>query len=126
MGKIHAEAYSNLLYLMSLQVRNYIYDPAKPLLLMSDTSALESSLVVFQWCSKTLALQITHTKSILLTTSLQRQSPVQREAFGVSALLQLAKPYLFQSTATILPAQNIFPVSCRPCRKICLCILYWL
>ena len=96
--RIHAEAYSNLLYLMSLQVRNYIYHPAKPLLLMTDTSALESSLVVFQWCAKTLNLQITHTKSILLTTSLRRQSPVHREAFGVSALLQLAKPYLFQST----------------------------
>ena len=37
--KQHAKANNNLLYLMSLQVRNHIYDPAKPLLLMADTSA---------------------------------------------------------------------------------------
>ena len=86
--KVPAEAYGNLLYLMGLQIRNYIYDPSKPLMLMADTSALESSLVIFQWDAKTLDLQITHTKSILLTTSLRRQSPVHREAFGVSALLQ--------------------------------------
>ena len=84
--KQHAEAYANLLYLMSLQVRNHIYDPAKPLLLMADTSALESSLVVFQWCAKSLALQIVHTKSILLTTSLRRQSPVHRDAYCIRGI----------------------------------------
>ena len=54
---------------------------------------------------KTLNLQITHTKSILLNTSLRRQSPVHREAFGVSALMTMAKPYLFQSAA---PANFLF------------------
>ena len=96
---MHSEAYGNLLYLMGLQIRNYIYDPAKPLMLMADTSALETSLVIFQWDAKTLNLRITHTKSILLSTSIRRQSAVHREAFGVSSLLILAKPYLFQSTS---------------------------
>ena len=63
------------------------------------TGLLESSLVIFQWDARTLDLQIMHTKSILLTTNLRRQSPVHREAFGVSALLTLAKPYLFPSSA---------------------------
>ena len=99
--KIHSEAYGNLLYLMGLQVRNHIFDPSKPLLLMADTSALESSMVIFQWDQEKLDLQITHTKSILLTTALHRQSPVHRESFGVHSLLKLAKPYLFQSTAPV-------------------------
>ena len=64
-----------------------------------DTSALETSLVIFQWDAKSMNLQITHTKSILLSTSIRRQSPVHREAFRVSSLLAMAKPYLFQSTA---------------------------
>ena len=99
--KIHSQAYGNLLYLMGLQVRNHIYDPSKPLLLMADTSALESSMVIFQWDQAALDLQITHTKSILLTTALRRQSPVHRESFGVQSLLKLARPYLFQSTAPV-------------------------
>ena len=86
---------------MDLQVRNHIYDPSKPLLLMADTSALESSMVIFQWDQAALDLQITHTKSILLTTALRRQSPVHWESFGVKSLLKLARPYLFQSTASV-------------------------
>ena len=72
--KVYSEAYGNLLYLMGLQIRTYIYDPAKPLMLMADTSALETSLVIFQWDAKTLNLRITHIKSILLSTSIRRQS----------------------------------------------------
>ena len=98
MGK---STYGNLLYLMSLQIRNHIFDPTRPLMAMADTSALETSLVLFQWNPDTLNLDIIHTKSILLSTSIRRQSPVHREAFGVSQLLALAKPYLFQSSATI-------------------------
>ena len=90
-----------LVYLMGLQVRNHIYDPSKPLLLMADTSALESSMVIFQWDQAALDLQITHTKSILLTTALKHQSLVHRESLGVQSLLKLARPYLFQSTAPV-------------------------
>ena len=58
-------------------------------------------MVIFQWDQTALDLQITHTKSILLTTALRRQSPVHRESFGVQSLLKLARPYLFQSTAPV-------------------------
>ena len=61
--KVHSHAYGNLLYLMGLQIRNYIFDPAKPIMAMADTSALETSLVIFQWDAKSMNLQITHTKS---------------------------------------------------------------
>ena len=97
--KVQSDAYGNLLYLMGLQIRNYIFDPAKPIMAMADTSALETSLVIFQWDPTTMNLQIIHTKSILLSTSIRRQSLVHREAFGVGSLLAMAKPYLFQSTA---------------------------
>ena len=73
--KVNLHAYENLLYLMGLQIRNYIFDPAKPLMCMADTSVLETSLVIFQWDAKSMNLQITHTKSILLSTSIRRQRP---------------------------------------------------
>merc|ERR1712236_130531 len=44
-------------------------------------------------------LQITHTKSILLSTTIRCQCLVHQEAFGVRSFLAMAKPYLFQSTA---------------------------
>ena len=84
---------------MGLQIRNYIFDHAKPLMFMAGTFALETSLVIFQWDAKSMNLQITHTKSIILSTSIRRQSPAHQEAFGDSSLLTMAKPYLFQSTA---------------------------
>ena len=37
------------------------------------------------------------TKSILLPMAIKRQSPVHRESFGYTAMLQLALPYLFAS-----------------------------
>ena len=40
-------------------------------------------------------------KSILLSTALRRQAAVHREAFGVDQLLELAKPYHFQSTSPV-------------------------
>ena len=82
--KVHSHAYGNLLYLMGLQILNYIFDPAKPLMCMADTSAIEKNLVIFQWDAKSMNLQITHTKSILLSTSIRLQSPVHRQAFEVS------------------------------------------
>ena len=100
-GKVQAEAYSNLLYLMALQIRNHIFDPTKPIMAMCDTSALKTSIVIFQWNPETLSLAIITTKSILLTTALRRQSPVHREGFGVDKLIDVAKPYLFQSLSPV-------------------------
>ena len=81
---------------MGLQIRNFIFNPTLPLMLMADSSALESSLVLFQLNPELLSLDIVTTKSILLTTALRRQAAVHREVFGVDRVLELAKPYLFQ------------------------------
>ena len=35
--KVDAESYGNLLYLISLQIRNHIFDPGKPVMCMCDT-----------------------------------------------------------------------------------------
>ena len=64
-------------------------------MLMADTSAVETSLLIFQWEPDTLTLQIVTTKSILLTTALRGQAAVHREAFGVDRVMDLAKSYLF-------------------------------
>ena len=38
--KVHAEAYQNLLFIMALSLKNYIFNPKQPLILIPDTSAL--------------------------------------------------------------------------------------
>ena len=68
---------------------------------MCDTSALETSIVLFQWNPETLSLAIITTKSILLTTAFRRQSPVHGEGFGVDKLIDVAKAYLFQSLSPV-------------------------
>ena len=96
-GKVEAQAYTNLLFLFALQLKNHIHDPKKPLILYADTSALESGLSAFQFDKDKLALQLISTKSVLLPLSVRRQAAVFRECFGVEALLSMAKPYLFQT-----------------------------
>jgi hypothetical protein len=98
---VEAESYANLLYLMGLQIRNYIFDPTKPLMLMADGSAVESSLLIFQWNADLLSLDMVSTKSMLLTTALRNQAAIHIEAFGVDRVLELAKPYLFQSLSPV-------------------------
>ena len=95
--KVHAEAYNNLLFIMALSLKNYIFNPKQPLILIPDTSALETGLSLAQWNPDKLSLQLVTTKSIILPMTIKRQSPVYREAFGVTAMLQLARPYLFSS-----------------------------
>ena len=53
--------------------------------------------MIFQWDAKSMNLQITHTKSILLSTSIRRQSPVHREAFGVSSLVAMENITYFRA-----------------------------
>ena len=95
--QIHLESYNNLLFLMSLQIRNTIYNPEKPLCSFADTSILESGLLVMQWNPDLLSLDLVATKSILLPTSIRRAAPVHREAYGLSSLMDMIKPYLFQT-----------------------------
>ena len=99
--QVHLEAYNNLLYLMALQVRNYIFNPDLPLMMMSDMAALEVSSAIFQWCPDTLSLKLLQTKSILLTAALRKQSPVHKEAYGTDLTLKEGKPYLFQTRSKV-------------------------
>ena len=97
----HAESYGDLLYLMSLQIKNHIFDPSKSLILLTDTSAVESSNLICNWNPHQLTLHLITTKSTLLTTALRNQAPIHRETYGGHQVLALGKPYLLQSTAPV-------------------------
>ena len=99
--EVEAHSYGNLLYLMGLQIKNTIFNPTRSACLMCDTSCLETALLLFQWNPETLNLNLIHTKSILLPTSIRRQAAAHRESFGIKELTTMAKPYLFQSTAVV-------------------------
>ena len=72
MGRLQAESYSNLLYIMTLAIKNSIFNPKYPLFLLTDTSAVESSVFICNWHPDTLQLNIVSTKSSLLTTAMRR------------------------------------------------------
>ena len=74
--RVEAHAYGNLLYLMGLQIKNTIYNPTRTTCYMTDTGALETALLIFQWDPEKLDLNLIHTKSILLPTSIRRQGDV--------------------------------------------------
>ena len=99
--QVHAESYGDLLYLMSLQIKTHIFDPAKSLILLTDTSAVESSNLICNWNPHQLTLHLITTKSTLLNTALRNQSPIHRETYGGHQVLALGKPYLLQSTAPV-------------------------
>ena len=98
--KLEAEAYGDLLFMIGLKIRNYIYDPKKPLILLCDSSAVEASIVLAQWDNMKLNLKIIGAKSVLLTTALRRQSPLHKEAFGLQLAITQAHPYLLQSKSS--------------------------
>jgi hypothetical protein len=98
---VEAHAYGNLLYLMGLQIKNTIFNPTRTSCYMCDTGALETALLIFQWDPEKLDLNLIHTKSILLPTSIRRQAAAHREAFGMKELIQTGKPYLFQSRSKV-------------------------
>ena len=52
-----AESYQNLLFIMSLAIKNSIYNPKQPLFLLTDTSAVESSVFICNWDLDKLQLQ---------------------------------------------------------------------
>ena len=86
---------------MSSAIKNSIYNPKHPLFLLTDTSAVESSVFIFNWHPEKLQLNIIGTKSSLLTTAMRRQSPVHREAVGLRKVIDLAKPYLIQTKSPV-------------------------
>ena len=84
--KIEAESYSNLLYIMSLAIRNTIYNPKHPLFLLTDTSAVESSVFICNWHPDNMQLNIIATKR--LKASLVRGIRALRGLLPLSSLLQ--------------------------------------
>ena len=66
-------AWNNLLYLISLRIRNYIFQPNDPIIGLTDASAVEQSGIVTQWCKKKLNLKIIAAKSTLFTTAQRPQ-----------------------------------------------------
>ena len=95
----HEQAWQNIKYLCSLQVKNFIFQPHLPLLLCVDSSAVERAMFLFQILPDQIDLRIITCKSKLLTEAARRKAPVSREADAVSDGIDLAEPYLMQSTA---------------------------
>ena len=70
-----------------------------PLLLAVDSSAVEPGLFLFQILPNEIDLRNVTCKSKLLTEAERRKPPVSREADSVSDGINMAEPYLLQSTA---------------------------
>ena len=88
----------NLLYLVRLHLKNYIFKPERVLFILADTSAVETSAFCTQWDPNTLNLNTVAAKP---TEALRRQSPVHREAFGVSCAMTLVRPHLLTTKAPV-------------------------
>ena len=99
-NKEQSQAWGNLRFLMSLHIKNSIFNPQLPIMLFSDSSILETAAVISQWNPKLLDFQILTCKSILFSQSLRNAAPVHRESEGIATLLDLSKIYLFQSKAS--------------------------
>ena len=125
-----AESHSwhNVLFMMALGIKNAIFNPKHPLMLLNDTSAVETSGFVCQWNPDTCQLIVLKAKSHILTTAQRRASPVHREAQGTHLMMDSARPYLLQCDtnylicdassisyiARVCPFQNfLFKLSCR-------------
>ena len=95
----HEQAWQNIKYLCSLQVKNFIFQPHLPLLLAVDSSAMERGIFLFQILPYQIDLRIVTCKSKLLTEAERHKPPVAREADAVSYGIDVTEPYLLQSTA---------------------------
>ena len=77
-----AESHSwhNVLFMMALGIKNAIFNPKLLLILLNDTSAVDSSGFVCQWNPDTCQLIVLKAKSHILITAQRRASPAHREA----------------------------------------------
>ena len=98
---MHEEAWQNVIYICSLQVKNYIFEPHLPLLLVVDSSAVKRGLFLFQILPNEIDLRIVMCKSKLLTEAEIRKTPILREAAAVDDGIDMAEPYLLHSTAPV-------------------------
>jgi hypothetical protein len=92
-------SWNKVKFLVALCISNAIYCPDLPISVMSDVSQIYQASLIYQWIPDTLELVLLNTKSILLSTAIQRQESIFRELFGCNAALNVAETYLLQSTA---------------------------
>ena len=57
-GKAESHAWHDLLFLMGLAIKNSIFNPDYPLLLLVDTSAVETAAFVMQWSPVTVTAKL--------------------------------------------------------------------
>ena len=95
--KAKSHAWHDLLFIISLAIKNSIYDPNLSLILVVDTSAVETVSFILQWIPATCQLMVLKAKSHLLTTAQRRSTTVHREAIGTHHVMELSRPYLLQT-----------------------------
>ena len=66
---------------------------------MSDSSAVEQGLFLFQFLPEEVDIHIVTCQSCLLTEAEWRKPPISREAEAVDKTIDIAEPYFLQSTA---------------------------
>ena len=65
------EAWGNLRFLMSLHIKNSIFNPKLPIMLFSDSSMIEVAAIISQWNPQLMDFQLLTCKSILFSQSLR-------------------------------------------------------
>ena len=101
-GKAESHAWHDL-FLMGLAIKNGIFNPDHPLLILVDTSAVETAGFVMQWSPVTNQLGVLESKSHLSTTPKRRASPVHRESQGTHYVMEASRPYLLQTRCKQFP-----------------------
>ena len=89
-NKPQAYAWSEILYIMALAIKNALYNSDWVLFLLVYMSAVESSHFLAQWDPGKCILVIIRAKSFLLTTAERRQSPIHKESIGTHHVLDTA------------------------------------
>ena len=87
-AKAESHAWHDILLLMRRAIKNAIFNQDHPLLLLVDTSAVETAGFVIQWSPVTNLLRVLKAKSHLLTTPKRRISPVHRESQGTHYVME--------------------------------------
>ena len=97
----------NILFLMALSIKNQLFNPEFPLILLTDSSYIDQSSFCCQWDPHHLQLAIIRSQ--------RRQSPIHKEADGVHRVIDLGKPYLLQTLSPhnylLTDAQSISYIS---------------
>ena len=99
--KVESHSWHNVLFMMALGIKNAIFNPKHPLILLNDTSAVETSGFVCQWNPGTCQLCVLKAKSHILTEAQRRASPVHRESQGTHFMMDSARPYLLQTECPV-------------------------